>query len=176
VRHGKKKMPKDFRLTLALLVTDLVNSAIINIIVIFHINGSHAGNIAKITLQLRSIMLVHVKTRHIKIDIEGDIPSNLLTLLKKEYGKKVHVEKNDDEYVNVFETDWFKNIKSEMTPGNNMRIYRKNRGLTQEKLGELLGGIPKQHVSNMENGTRPISKNSAKLLAKIFKTSVEKFI
>jgi DNA-binding XRE family transcriptional regulator len=121
-------------------------------------------------------MLVHVKTRHIKIDIEGDIPSNLLTLLKKEYGKKVHVEKNDDEYVNVFETDWFKNIKSEMTPGNNMRIYRKNRGLTQEKLGELLGGIPKQHVSNMENGTRPISKSNAKLLAKIFKTSVEKFI
>jgi transcriptional regulator with XRE-family HTH domain len=63
-----------------------------------------------------------------------------------------------------------------MTPGKNMKIYRMNRGLTQLQLGELLGGIPKQHISNMENGKRPISLKMAKTLSKIFKVSVERFI
>ena len=29
------------------------------------------------------------------------------------------------EKVNIFETDWYRNIKSKMTPGDNLRIYRK---------------------------------------------------
>jgi DNA-binding XRE family transcriptional regulator len=122
-------------------------------------------------------MQVHVKMPHIKIDINGEISKKHLSLLKKEYGKNVHLVKNeDDEYVDVFKTDWYKNIQSKMTPGKNMKIYRMNRGLTQLQLGELLGGIPKQHISNMENGKRPISLKMAKTLSKIFKVSVERFI
>ena len=49
-------------------------------------------------------------------------------------------------------------------------------GMTQEKLGEMLGGIPRQHVSNMERGTRSISIKTAQKLAQIFKVSVEKFL
>ena len=48
--------------------------------------------------------------------------------------------------------------------------------MTQATLGKLLGGIPKQFVSNMENGIRPISKKMALKLAEIFETSVAKFI
>ena|SRR5271157_2327432 len=122
-------------------------------------------------------MQVHVKTPHIKIDIDGEISNRHLSLLKKEYGKNVHLIKNDDdELVDVFKTDWYKKIKLQMTPGKNMKIYRMNRGLTQIQLGDLLGGIPKQHISNMENGTRPISLKMAKKLSKIFKVSVERFI
>jgi len=122
-------------------------------------------------------MQVHVKMPHIKIDIDGEISKKHLSLLKKEYGKNVHLVKNeDDEYVDVFKTDWYKKIQSKMTPGKNMKIYRMNRGLTQLQLGELLGGIPKQHISNMENGKRTISLKMAKTLSKIFKVSVERFI
>ena len=37
--------------------------------------------------------------------------------------------------MNFFETDWYRDIKSKMTPGDNLRIYRENRDLTQAKLG-----------------------------------------
>jgi DNA-binding XRE family transcriptional regulator len=118
-----------------------------------------------------------VKTPHIEIKIKGNIPIKILNILKEEYGKKVHlINDEDDEYVNIVETDWYKKIKAEKKPGDNLKIYRKVHKITQEKLGELLGGIPKQHISNMENGIRPISKMTAKKLAQIFKVSVERFI
>ena len=50
-----------------------------------------------------------VKTPHIEITIKGDIPSKILSLLKKEYGKKVHIT-NDDEYIDIIETDWYKKM------------------------------------------------------------------
>ena len=48
--------------------------------------------------------------------------------------------------------------------------------MTLQRVGELLDGMPRQHVSNMEKGIRPISKKVALKLAAIFKVSVEKFI
>jgi len=118
-----------------------------------------------------------VKTPHIEIIIKGDIPPKIITLLKKEYGKKVHITQDkDDDYVNITTTDWYKQMKAEKTPADNMKIYRKIHKLTQAKLGEMLGNIPKQHISNMENGIRPISKITAKKLSKIFNVSVERFI
>ncbi len=118
-----------------------------------------------------------VKTPHIEIIIKGDIPPKILTLLKEEYGKKVHITNDEDnEYVNITTTEWYKKIKAEKTSADNMKIYRKIHKITQEKLGEMLGDIPKQHISNMENGIRPISKITAKKLAKIFNVSVERFI
>ena len=122
-------------------------------------------------------MQVHVKTPRIKIDIEGEISNKHLSLLKKEYGKNVHLIKNeDDKLIDVFKTDWYKQIKLQMTPGKNLKVYRMNRGLTQIQLGKLLGGIPKQHISNMENGKRAISLKMAKKLSKLFKVSIERFI
>jgi len=121
-------------------------------------------------------MQVHVKTPHIKIDINGEISKKHLSLLKKEYGDNLQLINDDDEYIDVFKTDWYKSIEKQMTPGKNLKIYRINRGLTQIQLGELLGGIPKQHISNMENDKRPISLKMAKKLSKILKTSVERFI
>jgi DNA-binding XRE family transcriptional regulator len=121
-------------------------------------------------------MQAHVKTHHIKIDIEGDIHPKILTVLKEVYGKKVKFIRDNDEYIDVFETEWFKRINSKMTPGKAMKIYRELHKLTQEELGVKLGGISKQNISHMERGIRPISKNNAKLLAKIFNVSVERFI
>ena len=118
-----------------------------------------------------------VKTPHTEIKIKGYIPKKILTALRNEYGKKVKVTpEKDDELVNVFETEWYKKIKKTTTPGDNMRIYRELRGMTQIELGEKLGKVHRQHISNMERGIRAISKKTAKQLAEIFDVSVEKFI
>ena len=119
-----------------------------------------------------------VKTPHIEVNIKGRmIPEKLISLLKEEYGEEVKVIDNDDDkLVNVFETPWYRNIKEALTPGEVMRIYRENHAMTQTRLGELMGGIPRQHISNMENGKRPISLNTAKKLAKLFNIPIERLL
>jgi DNA-binding XRE family transcriptional regulator len=122
-------------------------------------------------------MLAVVKTPHTRIEIKGRIPRRILEALKEEYGSKVRIEpETDEEKVDVFDTDWYKCIKEKMSPGKNPRIYRQNAGITLQKVGDLLGDVPRQHISNMEKGTRPISKKVALKLAHIFDVSVEKFI
>jgi DNA-binding XRE family transcriptional regulator len=122
-------------------------------------------------------MLAVVKTPLIDIRIKGKIPTRLVTVLRKEYGKRVRLTKeDDDELLDIFQTDWYKRIKKTLTPGTNLKIYRQNMKLTQAQLGERLGNLPKQFVSNMENGIRPISKKTALKLSKIFKVSVDRFI
>ena len=94
-----------------------------------------------------------VKTPRIEINIKGDIPEKLLSLLEEEYGEQIQLlDDSEDETVDIFATEWYRDIKSRMSPGDNLRIYRQNRGWTQAKLGEMLGGIPRQHISNMETG------------------------
>ena len=119
-----------------------------------------------------------VKTPHIEINIKGEIiPQKLIYVLREEYGDEVKVTEDDeDTLVNVVETQWYKGIKEKLTPGGVMRIYRENRAMTQTRLGELLGGIPRQHVSNMETGKRPISLNTAKKLGKLFNIPIERLL
>jgi len=122
-------------------------------------------------------MLAVVKTPRIRIEIKGKISKKLLAVLKEEYGSDVQlIPDEEDEKLDIFETDWYKNVKENLSPGKNMRMYRQNRSMTQKELGELLEGIPRQHISNMERGVRSISKKVALKLSKIFDTSVEKFI
>jgi DNA-binding XRE family transcriptional regulator len=122
-------------------------------------------------------MLAVVKTPLIRIHIKGQIPKQIMTVLKKEYGDKMKLTKeDDDELVDVFQTDWYKRVKKGLTPGKNLKIYRQNMEMTQEQLGAKLGDVPKQFISNMENGIRPISKKTALKLARIFKVSVARFI
>ena len=122
-------------------------------------------------------MLAVVKTPLTKIRIKGRIPQKLISLLHDEYGKDLQVTRDpDDEKVDVFKTEWYRTIKKELTPGTYMKVFRENKGLTQDDLGKALGGLPRQHVSNMEHGSRPISKKIAIKLSKIFDVSVAKFI
>ncbi len=125
-------------------------------------------------------MLAVVKTPRTRIEIKGHIPKRIMQALKEQYGTKVQLlpdkPDKDDEKIDVFETEWYKRIKAKTTPGDNLRIYRQNAGMTLQRVGELLDGMPRQHVSNMEKGIRPISKKVALRLAAIFEVSVEKFI
>ena len=81
-----------------------------------------------------------------------------------------------DSSCNVSDTKWYKDIKRGMTPGKYLRIYRENKGLTQLQLGEALGGIPRQHISNMENGHRAISLKMARKLLTFLNAPIERFI
>lgn len=123
-------------------------------------------------------MLVAVKAHHTDFKVEGRIPPRVLTALRNLYGNRVRVIDSEvDEFVDIFDTDWYRRAKARSSPGKNLRAYRQNRGLTQERLAKMLsGGMRKQHVSGMEREARPISKAVAKKLARIFRTSPARFI
>ena len=122
-------------------------------------------------------MLAVVKTPLTRITIRGQVSDRLLKLLRQEYGKRLQLTREaDDDRVDVFQTAWYRGIKKKLTPGTYTRVFRQNRGMTQAGLGEALGGLPRQHISNMENGLRPISKKMALKLSKFFDVSVENFI
>ena len=111
-------------------------------------------------------MQVAVKTPRIELQMKGDIPERVILFLEEEYGVSLRPTADDgEEAANALETDWYKRTMAAMTPGKALRIYRENAGLTQTALGERVGGIPRQHISNMENGKRPIGKENAKRLA-----------
>ncbi len=117
-----------------------------------------------------------VKTLRTDIRIQGDIPERILDVLKSEYGGHLKIYDGDDEYMEATETDWYRDIKAQTTPGDAMRIYRENFGMTQAQLGEKLGNIPRQIVSNMERGRRSISLANAKKLAAIFNVPASRFL
>ena len=107
-------------------------------------------------------MQVAVKTPRIELKMKGDIPERVILFLEEEYGVSLRQTADDGEdVVNALETDWYKRTMAAMTPGKALRIYRENAGLTQAALGERMGGIPRQHISNMEKGKRPIGKENA---------------
>jgi len=117
-----------------------------------------------------------VKTHRTNIRIQGDIPASVLDVLKREYGGKLKIYEGDDEYVEVTETDWYQEIKAQTTPGDAMRVYRENYKLTQAQLGEKLGNVSRQIISNMERGKRTISIATAKKLAVILKVPASRFL
>ena len=122
-------------------------------------------------------MLAVVKTPLTRIRIKGRVPNKLIDLLAEEYGNALQITPDpEDEKLDVFQTDWYKNLKKRLSPGSYIKVFRQNKNMTQTDLGKALGGLPRQHISNMENGIRPISKKTALKLAKLFDVSVEKFI
>ncbi len=102
------------------------------------------------------------------IKLEGDITPNLINFLKAEFGPIEIVEvvdRNDDELIEVTESEWYRNIKKTISPGETLRFYREMRGLTQAELGVRIGRFSRQYISNLENGHRSISKAVAIRLA-----------
>lgn len=53
--------------------------------------------------------------------------------------------------------------------------FRHREGMNQEKLAYITG-IPRRHISEMENGKRPIGRESAKKLAAALKTDYRTFM
>lgn len=60
-------------------------------------------------------------------------------------------------------------------PAAMVRGSRIKDSITQAELARRLG-IPQQHISEMENGKRPIGKAMAKRLARVFRTDYRVFL
>ncbi|MBF0484355.1 MAG: helix-turn-helix transcriptional regulator [Candidatus Omnitrophica bacterium] len=133
-------------------------------------------------------MLVVVKTPRTNrtiFGIKGRIPQKVRVYLKNEYGNRVTFLKtnksNIQDMIDPFKSDWYKKLKSGVTKGDSVKIYRKNHNFAQQQLAEIINfhlktKFTKQKISDIENNRREISKDVAKVLAKIFGTSVERFI
>ena len=116
-----------------------------------------------------------VKKPHIEIKSTGELPARIISFFEKEYGKNFKIIE-DEEYIDVTKTDWYRDIKKKLKSGDYLRIYRMNANMTQEELGKKLGSFTRQNVSEMEKGKRGISKDTARKLSQIFNKPIDKFI
>ncbi|MDR0517453.1 MAG: helix-turn-helix domain-containing protein [Fibromonadaceae bacterium] len=118
-------------------------------------------------------MLAVVNQPRIRIEAQV-IPRNLLSFLEKSYGKVTVIidEKNKEEKAIPFtETRLYKETRAKMTPGENLMLLRKNRGLTRKALAEK-SGFTVSYIDDMECKRIPIEKKSAQKLAKVLGTSI----
>ena len=77
---------------------------------------------------------------------------------------------DDEELVNVFETDWWKS----MTPGDLLAGCRLKHGLTQKQLAEKVG-MSYATISAFETGRRPLSRRAAIKLSAAMDETPERF-
>ena len=124
-------------------------------------------------------MLAVVKKRHTKsklFEVKGNILSDVIKFLKNKYGKNMELLNEGDEAVNIFATKWYKDIRGAITPGESLKIYRENLGISQSELGKKLGKFTRQKISDMETSKRGISKEVAKKLSNLFQVPIDRFI
>ena len=121
-------------------------------------------------------MLVHVSLLHTDgFRIEGSVPEKVISFLKSEFGTSNVKVEDEEELIDPFEEDWFKETMNRLTPGKNLKFYRKQKKMTQQSLAKEIG-TSKQAICAMEHDSRPISKKNAKLFATLFGTSPSRFI
>ena len=101
-----------------------------------------------------------------------NIPDHVVLYLKSAFPdvEEVKDENDDDEYVEWDNTDLAKQIRSETTPAESLKLMRTTFGYTQQALAEK-AGITKQQVSSMERGKTPIGRKMAHRLADALGTS-----
>ena len=68
-----------------------------------------------------------------------------------------------------------KDIAKYSEPGLVLRGSRAKEKLTQKELAKTIG-VSQHHISEMENGKRPIGKEMAKRFAEFFKTDYRAFL
>ncbi len=91
-------------------------------------------------------------------------------LTKTSHTKKKSSSKKED-WEKLLETKYDKFGE----PAVALRSYRYREALTQQDLADQLG-IHRHHISEMENGKRSITKNTAKKLGKFFKVNYRIFL
>jgi plasmid maintenance system antidote protein VapI len=69
----------------------------------------------------------------------------------------------------------FSEYKDEDLPGVFLRGGRYREGLTQKQLAVMIG-VPQRHISEMENGKRPIGEEMAKRLGKALNIGYKMFL
>lgn len=107
-------------------------------------------------------MLAVVKTPHIRGTLRGEFSKDMITKLQTVFGENVSIE--EDVYLPAKE---YYGCEEEDKVGATVKVHRENKGYTQEKLGELIGGKSAKFISDLENGQRNISKKVAIALGNV---------
>ncbi len=112
-------------------------------------------------------MLAVVKTPRIEIRAP-EIPDVLLRFLRKTFGPvSVKKETGSKDSIDVFESDWYKGISEQTTPGEAVRLCREMFNVSQAELAERMK-LPVQNISAIENNRRAITKPMAEKLSVAF--------
>jgi DNA-binding XRE family transcriptional regulator len=124
-------------------------------------------------------MLAVVKTPRTKrerFSFPGEIPKYLIDQLKSKYGKSFELfEDNDNELMDVNDTEWYQDYKKNKSPGRNLRGQLNLFNMTQGELGKKIG-VSKQKICDFEKDRIVISKNIAIKLADLFDVSTDDFL
>ena len=118
-------------------------------------------------------MLAVVKTPRTEISLSGEGVSEILDFIRTRFPVQVidvPQETEDDEFVNINDTDWWKNHKYRVLAGARLKV-----GMTQKRLAELTG-VRQSIISEYENGKRRISRKAAEKFAVALETFPEKFL
>jgi len=112
-------------------------------------------------------MLAVVKTPRIEIRAP-EIPGVLLRFLRKTFGPvSVEKESGSEDLTDVFESDWYKGVSEQTTPGETVKICREMFNVSQAELAERMR-LPVQNISAIENNRRTITKPMAEKLSAAF--------
>ncbi len=124
-------------------------------------------------------MLAVVKKPHTNkmlFEIKGEIPSQVLVYLQQQFGANLNLVEDEEETVNIFDTAWYKQVSSALTPGDAMKIYRENHGLTKLELADKLGNMKSEEIADIESNKREINLELAEKLSELFNVPIERFI
>lgn len=69
----------------------------------------------------------------------------------------------------------FPDVQDSDLPGISLRGARAKEGMTQKELAEKTG-VPQRHISEMENGKRPIGKKHARLFGEALNIGYKVFL
>ncbi len=116
------------------------------------------------------------RTEETLFEVKGDIPHKVTDYLAKEFGPDFRMPENDEEFVNVFETDWYREISAATVPGDVLKIYRENMGLTQAELGRRLGELTYREISDMETDNCCITRQTGEKLSDFFEVPISRFL
>jgi DNA-binding XRE family transcriptional regulator len=119
-------------------------------------------------------MLVREKTHHIDVHMYGRGAETIVKMLKKEL-PKIQITPEDEDFINIEDTAFWKNTQKHETPGNALWAYRDNAGLTLAELASRTG-IAKTHLSEMEREKRAITLKTAKILGQAFNCNYHRFL
>ena len=106
-----------------------------------------------------------------RLQMFGCLTQGVLNAVKKDYV----IELEDDSYVDVSKTSWYKKSQAHLRHGGLIPILRNNIGMSQNDLGKKLD-VTCKYVSDLEHGRRSVSIKMAKKLGEIFNRSPERFL
>lgn len=114
-------------------------------------------------------------SEEILFEIKGDIPFKVTAYLAKEFGQDFEIRENDEYLINIFDTDWYREISMLVTPGDALKIYRENFKFTYMELCSAIGKFTENQIYDMENSRCDISEETAETFSRVFGVPTDRF-